>query len=110
DGASAAKGRNDVPRGAEQAGTATVIYCRRMPETRIACRGCGEPLNPNDEVREVYRELADAPVGDGEPTDPRWGYTHLGHEPAGTGYRITGRGRLAQLERKRLGERNSESG
>ena len=80
-----------------------------MAEGRIVCRGCGETLRPDDQVREVYRELADA-VEDNEPPDPRWGYTHLGHEPAGTGYRITGRGRLAQLELKRQRMRQSPNG
>ncbi|HYH93863.1 MAG TPA: hypothetical protein VD763_11930 [Candidatus Saccharimonadales bacterium] len=30
---------------------------------------------------------------------PRWGYAHPGHEPAG--YRLTGRGTLADLENER---------
>lgn len=80
-----------------------------MAEDRVVCRGCGEALKATDEVREVYRELAD-PVDAAHDSDPRWGYTHLGHEPAGTGYRITGRGRLAELELKRLRERRSPGG
>ena len=71
----------------------------RMPET-YRCRGCGEPLKSDDEVRAVYREASD-PVGGHRTGEPRWGYTHLGHEPAGSGYRITGRGRLVDLERQR---------
>jgi len=64
------------------------------------CEGCGDRLYPPDEVRAVYRELADA-IG-GQEAKPRWGYTHLGHEPRGTAYRIIGRGRLSDLERERM--------
>ena len=65
------------------------------------CRGCGEPLKSDDDVRAVYRELSD-PDGGHRTGEPRWGYAHLGHEPGGSGYRITGRGRLADLEVQRL--------
>ena len=79
-----------------------------MKETYL-CRGCGLPLKADDTVRAVYREVAD-PDG-GHPTgEPRWGYTDLGHEPAGSGYRITGRGRLADLEGQRLSEGQPTSG
>lgn len=64
------------------------------------CRGCGGQLRAQDEVRAVYRELTD-PEGGHPSGESRWGYTHLGHEPAGTNYRITGRGRLLDLERER---------
>lgn len=64
------------------------------------CEGCGDRLHPTDEVRAVYRELAD-PTADEKPLTPRWAYTHLGHEPAGTAYRIIGRGILSDLERER---------
>jgi hypothetical protein len=74
-----------------------------MNDRRIECKTCGGPLNPDDDVRQVYRELADA-EGESAPED-RWAYTHVGHEPAGTAYRITGRGRLAHLEAERLGGR-----
>ena len=68
------------------------------------CRGCGDRLQPTDEVRAVYREQGDS-VGGIEVPLPRWGYTHLGHEPLG--YRITGRGTLADLEeQRRTGERS----
>ena len=63
------------------------------------CEGCGERLRPSDEVRAIYRELADS-VGD-EAATPRWAYTHLGHEPHGRAYRIIGRGPLAELEAER---------
>jgi hypothetical protein len=66
----------------------------------IRCRGCGGQLRPLDEVRAVYRELTD-PRGGHPSGEPRWGYTHLGHEPGGTAYRITGRGRLLELEEQR---------
>ena len=65
------------------------------------CLGCGGRLEPSDDVRAVYRELADATAGEEDAT-PRWAYTHLGHEPHGRAYRIIGRGRLADLERERL--------
>jgi hypothetical protein len=71
-----------------------------MSEGRILCNSCGETLSPKDDVRQVYRELTDADAV--AVPDARWAYTHIGHEPGGTGYRITGRGRLAQLEEKRL--------
>lgn len=71
-----------------------------MSSVIILCKGCGDRLEPTDEVREVYRELADV-VGGEEVVTPRWAYTHLGHEPQGRAYRITGRGILADLERKR---------
>jgi tRNA(Ile2) C34 agmatinyltransferase TiaS len=61
------------------------------------CEGCGERLSPSDEVRAVYRELADEAVA----AKPRWAYTHLGHEPQGRAYRIIGRGPLAELEAER---------
>ena len=63
------------------------------------CEGCGDRLQPSDEVRAIYRELADV-IG-AEDVKPRWAYTHLGHEPQGTAYRIIGRGLLADLERER---------
>lgn len=72
-----------------------------MTMDKLECRGCGERLQPNDEVRAVYRELAD-PTEDDATRETRWGYTHIGHEPAGSGYRIIGRGRLAELEEQRL--------
>ena len=71
------------------------------------CEGCGNRLQPSDEVRAVYRELADA-IGGEEVVTPRWAYTHLGHEPQGTAYRIIGRGRLSDLERKRQGQASLE--
>ncbi len=64
------------------------------------CEGCGDRLQPSDEVRAVYRELADATRGD-EVARPRWAYTHLGHEPQGMAFRIIGRGLLSDLERER---------
>jgi hypothetical protein len=69
-------------------------------ESTYECEGCGDRLHPSDEVRAIYRELADV-AGEQEGVKPRWGYTHLGHEPPGTAYRIIGRGRLADLERER---------
>jgi hypothetical protein len=72
------------------------------------CRGCGDRLKPDDEVRAVYREISE-PEGGYRTGETRWGYTHLGHEPAGSGYRITGRGRLADLERERRGGSPSAS-
>lgn len=72
---------------------------------QIRCRGCGEPLRPLDEVRALYRELSD-PDGGHLSGEPRWGYSHLGHEPSGTDYRITGRGRLLDLERERQAAAN----
>ena len=73
-----------------------------MPETHL-CRGCGLPLKSDDDVRAVFREISD-PEGGHRTGEPRWGYSHLGHEPAGSGYRITGRGRLADLEAQRISE------
>lgn len=67
------------------------------------CEGCGGRLQPSDEVRAIYRELADV-IGGKEVAKPRWAYTHLGHEPQGTAYRIIGRGQLADLERQRQNE------
>lgn len=64
------------------------------------CEGCGDRLRPSDEVRAVYRELAPA-SGEEEAAEPRWAYTHLGHEPPGTAFRIIGRGRLSDVERER---------
>ena len=71
-----------------------------MGSVIYVCEGCGDRLHPTDEVRAVYRELADVTGGDNVVT-PRWAYTHLGHEPQGTGYRIIGRGLLSDLERER---------
>jgi hypothetical protein len=71
-----------------------------MSSVIYRCLGCGERLRPTDEVRAVYRELADA-LGGEEVASPRWAYTHLGHEPHGRQYRITGRGMLEDLERMR---------
>ncbi len=72
-----------------------------MTTEKLECRGCGERLQPTDEVRAVYRERADET--EAEPgRETRWGYTHIGHEPAGSGYRIIGRGRLSELEQQRL--------
>jgi len=70
-----------------------------MPDTFL-CRGCGQPLKSDDDVRAVYRESTDPDAGH-RTGEPRWGYVHLGHEPTGTGYRITGRGRLLDLEQQR---------
>ena len=67
------------------------------------CEGCGDRLHPSDEVRAVYRELADV-IGGDAGIKPRWAYTHLGHEPHGTAYRIIGRGLLSDLEREREDE------
>ncbi len=64
------------------------------------CEGCGERLQPSDEVRAIYRELADV-IGGEEVIKPRWAYTHLGHEPQGRAYRIIGRGLLSHLEQER---------
>jgi|SoiMethySBSTD1v2_1073268.scaffolds.fasta_scaffold613320_2 hypothetical protein len=64
------------------------------------CEGCGDRLQPSDEVRAIYRELADVTGGEDVPR-PRWAYTHLGHEPRTREYRIIGRGRLSDLERER---------
>ena len=50
-----------------------------------------------DNVRAVYREMSD-PSGWPLYRSAAVGVYHLGHEPAGTRYRITGRGRLADLE------------
>lgn len=64
------------------------------------CEGCGDRLQASDEVRALYRELADV-FGGSEVVTPRWAYSHLGHEPQGRAYRIIGRGILADLERER---------
>ena len=64
------------------------------------CHGCKARLLPSDEVRAIYRELADV-IGGEEVVTPRWAYTHLGHEPQGRAYRIIGRGLLSDLERER---------
>ncbi|MGZ9161379.1 MAG: hypothetical protein ACXW4T_09435, partial [Candidatus Limnocylindrales bacterium] len=56
---------------------------------------------PSDEVRALYRELAD-PIGGEDVVKPRWAYSHLGHEPQGRAYRIIGRGVLSDLELERL--------
>ena len=64
------------------------------------CEGCGDRLQPSDEVRAIYRELADV-IGGEEVVKPRWAYTHLGLEPQGRAYRIIGRGVLSDLERQR---------
>ena len=71
-----------------------------MESVIYQCEGCGDRLQPSDDVRALYRELADV-VGGDEVTRPRWVYTHLGHEPQTTEYRIIGRGRLSDLERER---------
>lgn len=71
-----------------------------MESDAYFCQGCGDRLQASDDVRAVYRELADV-VDSEKPVMPRWAYTHLGHEPQGTAYRIIGRGRLADLERER---------
>ncbi|MBA2757360.1 MAG: hypothetical protein H0U37_07960 [Chloroflexi bacterium] len=71
-----------------------------MESVIYLCEGCGDRLQPSDEVRAVYRELADV-IGGEEVATPRWGYTHLGHEPQGRTYRITGRGTLSDLETQR---------
>ena len=71
-----------------------------MSNVVYLCLGCGDRLQPSDEVRALYRELADV-IGGDEVVTPRWAYTHLGHEPQGRAYRIIGRGRLADLERER---------
>ena len=71
-----------------------------MSSVIYLCHGCGDRLDPNDDVRAIYRELADD-IGGEEVVTPRWAYTHLGHEPHGRAYRIIGRGRLADLERQR---------
>ena len=71
-----------------------------MSSVIFLCEGCGDRLEPTDEVRAVYRELADI-IGGEEVATPRWAYTHIGHEPLNRLYRITGRGILADLERKR---------
>jgi hypothetical protein len=68
------------------------------------CEGCGDRLQPSDEVRAIYRELADV-IGGEEIVKPRWAYTHLGHEPQGRAYRIIGRGVLSDLERERQNRR-----
>lgn len=68
------------------------------------CEGCGDRLQPSDEVRAIYRELADV-IGEEDVVKPRWAYTHLGHEPQGRAYRIIGRGLLADLERERQNRR-----
>lgn len=72
-----------------------------MSKVIYLCEGCRDRLNPTDEVRVVYRELADV-LGGEEVMTPRRAYTHLGHEPQGRAYRIIGRGLLADLERERL--------
>jgi hypothetical protein len=71
-----------------------------MASVIYLCEGCGDRLQPSDEVRAIYRELADV-IGDEEVPKPRWAYTHLGHEPQSTAYRIIGRGLLSDLERER---------
>ena len=71
-----------------------------MASVIYLCEGCGDRLQPSDEVRAVYRELAEV-IGGEEVATPRWGYTHLGHEPQGRAYRITGRGTLSNLETQR---------
>ena len=81
-------------------------YCGGVTEAKIVCIGCGGTLSSDDDVRQVYRELADA-VDSAVTPDPRWAYTHIGHEPAGTAHRITGRGRLTDLELTRLRTRQS---
>lgn len=72
-----------------------------MSSDNYMCEGCGERLYPSDDVRAVYRERADA-IGGPDADKPRWAYTHLGHEPQGTAFRIIGRGRLSDLERERI--------
>ncbi|MDP9483760.1 MAG: hypothetical protein M3P84_11135, partial [Chloroflexota bacterium] len=62
-----------------------------MASVTYLCEGCRERLRPSDEVRALYRELAD-PTGGEEIVTPRWAYSHLGHEPQGRAYRIIGRG------------------
>ncbi len=72
-----------------------------MAERAVTCQGCGDRLDPGDEVRQLHRDLAVAPEGD-EATYPMRAYSHLGHEPQ-WGYRITGRGLLHDLERRGTG-------
>jgi hypothetical protein len=74
-----------------------------MASVIYLCEGCGDRLQPSDEVRALYRELADI-IGGDEVLRPRWTYTHLGHEPQSTEYRIIGRGRLSDLEQERRAE------
>ena len=71
-----------------------------MSSVIYLCAGCGDRLEPTDEVRELYRELADDIGGEDVVTPPR-AYAHIGHEPQNRLYRITGRGILAVLERQR---------
>ncbi len=71
-----------------------------MSSVIYLCKGCGDRLEPTDEVRALYRELADV-IGGQEVVEPRWAYAHVGHEPQNRQYRITGRGILADLERER---------
>jgi hypothetical protein len=78
-----------------------------MSSVIYLCEGCGDRLQPTDDVRAVFRELADV-IGGEEVVTPRWGYTHLGHEPQGRAYRIIGRGLLADLERERKHPAESE--
>ena len=76
---------------ARSSGEMPSLFSRRDILVRMAatylCRGCGEPLKSDDDVRAVYRELSD-PEGGHRTGEPRWGYTHLGHEPVGSGYRV----------------------
>lgn len=76
-----------------------IDYSHVMADVVYLCEGCGGRLQPSDEVRAIYRELADV-IG-AENVKPRWAYTHLGHEPQGRAYRIIGRGLLSELERQR---------
>ncbi len=71
-----------------------------MASVIYLCEGCRDRLQPTDEVRALYRELADV-IGGEEVVRPRWAYSHLGHEPQDRRYRIIDRGILADLERKR---------
>ena len=74
-----------------------------MASVSYLCEGCGDRLQPSDEVRAIFREREDDIGGDEVPR-PRWAYTHLGHEPQTMEYRIIGRGLLSDLERERKGQ------
>ena len=77
-----------------------------MAEPPITCLGCGDRLDPSAEVRQLHRNLAEAPGGD-DATYPITAYSHLGHEPH-QGYRITGRGLLHDFERRGTGGSHTE--
>ena len=60
----------------------------------VRCHGCGDLIDPSEQVRWLERESAD-PRGGDDATYPARAYTHLGHELIG--YRIVGRSRARDV-------------